>query len=257
MNTYCFTVDDNIRFLMEIARNRPKSMFEHPYLAMYRRLHEAYGVKVQLNLFYRLGDFDLSQMPDTYYGEWEENADWLKLSFHSDREIVDPYAFSDYEEVYEDCKKVNNEILRFASPAALAKTTTIHWCQTTEEGVRALTDHGVQGLLGLFGNAQNPKTSYSLAEDYAKELRKGKTLNINGVSFAAIALILNNHSEEGIIQKLNTIRDRDAIKVMIHEQYFYADYPGYQSDFEKKLSASFAFLQQNGYISKHFEELIQ
>ena len=257
MKTYCFTVDDNIRFLKEITRNRLSSIFDHPYLAMYRRLHEEFGVKVQLNLFYRLGDFDLSQMSDTYYGEWEENADWLKLSFHSDREIVDPYAFSAYDEVYRDCKKVNEEILRFASPSALAKTTTIHWCQATEEGVRALADHGIQGLLGLFGNVQNPKTSYSLAEEYAKELRAGKTLKIHGISFAAIAIILNNHSEEDIVQKLNTLQDRNAIKVMIHEQYFYADYPGYQSDFESKLSACFAFLHRNGYASKHFEELLQ
>ena len=27
-------------------------MFDHPYLAMYRRLHEKFGLKVQLNLFY-------------------------------------------------------------------------------------------------------------------------------------------------------------------------------------------------------------
>lgn len=257
MKTYCFTVDDNIRFLMEIARNQPESIFDHPYLSMYRRLHRDFGVKIQLNLFYRTGDFDLSLMPDTYYGEWEENADWLKLSFHSDCEIVDPYAFSDYEEVYRDCQKVHDEILRFASPSALAKTTTIHWCQTTREGVQALADHGVMGLLGLFGNTENPKTSYSLPEEYAKDLRKGITMEIGTMRFAAISVILNNHSEEVIIQKLNTLADRDAIKVMIHEQYFYPDYEGYQPNFEEKLRVAFATLRENEYQSVFFEDLLR
>jgi hypothetical protein len=163
-------------------------------------------VKVQLNLFYRLGDFDLSQMPDTYRREWAENADWLKLSFHSDCEIEDPYISSGYEEVYEDCKKVHENIIRFASPAPLAKTTTIHWCQTTEDGVRALADLGIKGLLGLFGNSQNPKTSYSIREEQAKELRRGKTLKIGEVHFAAIAMVLNNYSEEEILEKLSTMK---------------------------------------------------
>ena len=43
---FCFTVDDNIRFLKEITENRYQSIFDHPYLAMYRRLHEEFDLKV-------------------------------------------------------------------------------------------------------------------------------------------------------------------------------------------------------------------
>lgn len=256
MKTYCFTVDDNIRFLKELAELRPVSLFDHPYLGMYRRLHEAHGVKVQLNLFYRLGDFDLSQMPDCYRREWEENAHWLKLSFHSDHENFHPYEAAGYNEVFEDCRKVNAEILRFASPSNLAKTTTVHWCQTTEDGVRALKGHGILGLLGLFGNANRPKTSYSLAEAYAAELRQGSTLCVEEMHFAAITSVLNNYSREEILAKLDDLQCRDALKVMIHEQYFYPDYPAYQPDFEAKLSACFARLNELGYHSRLFEEVL-
>ena len=51
MKTFCFTVDDN--FLKELTEGNYNSIFDHPYLALYRRLHERYGLKVQLNLFYR------------------------------------------------------------------------------------------------------------------------------------------------------------------------------------------------------------
>ena len=99
---FCFTVDDNIRFLKELNGQQYPSIFSHPYLAMYRRLHEKYGLKVQLNLFYEADGFDLSQMTDKYRDEWLENSDWLKLSFHSRRENVEPYRSSGYREVYED-----------------------------------------------------------------------------------------------------------------------------------------------------------
>ena len=78
MRNFIFTVDDNIRFLKEINEREYESIFEHPYLAMYRRLHEKYGLKVQLNLFYEMEGFDLSRMTTRYKDEWKENADWLK-----------------------------------------------------------------------------------------------------------------------------------------------------------------------------------
>ena len=92
-------------------------MFDHPYLAMYWRLHKKFGLKVQLNLFYRMENFDLSQMSAVYYEEWKENSDWLKLSFHSDLENVKPYESSGYDVVYEECKRAHEQIKRFASPA--------------------------------------------------------------------------------------------------------------------------------------------
>ena len=44
MKWFCYTVDDNIRFLKEINERRPNSLFDHPYLAMYKRLHKQFGL---------------------------------------------------------------------------------------------------------------------------------------------------------------------------------------------------------------------
>lgn len=256
MKTFCFTVDDNIRFLKEITESNYKSIFEHPYLAMYKRLHDEFGLKVQLNLFYRMDGFDISQMSAAYYAEWEEHADWLKLSFHSDFENVKPYEFTGYDEVYLDCKKVNDQILRFASPAALAKTTTVHYCLVTAEGLKALTDSNVLGLLGLFGNKEKPITSYGIEDNEAEKIRMGETLKIGETNFASIDIVLNCFSKESILEQLENMTDRSCIKVMIHEQYYYADYKSYQPDFEDKLRATFSFLNVHGYKSNFFEDLI-
>ena len=256
MKTFCFTVDDNIKFLKEISQRNYKSIFEHPYLAMYKRLHEEFNLKVQLNLFYRTENFDLSKMSSAYCSEWEENADWLKLSFHSDFENVKPYEFSGYDEVYQDCKMVNEQILRFSSPSSLAKTTTIHYCLTTTEGLNALAKNNVLGLLGLFGDNKNRLTSYGLGESEVARIREGEIVRSGTIHFAPIDIILNGFSKQQILMQLENLLTRKNIWVMIHEQYFYDDYEHYQPDFEEKLAATFSFLRTHGYGSVFFEEMI-
>ncbi|MBQ1256676.1 MAG: hypothetical protein IIX93_05325 [Clostridia bacterium] len=254
MKKFCFTVDDNIRFLQALSTENADSLFSNPSLAMYKRLHEKYRLKVQLNLFYEMPGFDLSQMTDRFKAEWAENSHWLKLSFHSRLENVDPYRASGYNEVYTDCAAVHNEILRFAGSASLGKTTTIHYCRTTEEGLRALRDLGVQGLLGLFGTDEVPRDSYSLPESDASLLRKGDILHRHGFDFYSIDLVMNLYDREELLHRLRSLLNRNKLRVMIHEQYFYPDYPNYQPDFEEKLDQAFGFLHKNGYESCFAEE---
>ena len=256
MKTFCFTVDDNIIFLKQTTERGYKSIFDHPYLKMYKRLHEKFNLKIQLNLFYRTAGFDLSMMSDRYKSEWKENCDWLKLSFHSDENNVKPYEFSDYDEVFGDAERVNREILRFASADSLAKTTTVHYCLTTKDGARAVADNGVLGLLGLYGTEENPETSYSVDMESASEIRAGNIVKVGDISHAAIDVVLNCFSLEENLRRLSLLTGREGIRVMIHEQYFYPDYKWYQPDFEEKLESAFSFLISHGYESSFFEELI-
>jgi len=253
---FCFTVDDNIRFLKEITETKPKSIFDHPYLDLYRRLHREFDLKVQLNLFYRLQEYDLSQMSGEYREEWESNAHWLKLSFHSDHRKSWPYAASGYEELFRDCKRVNDQIVRFASHSSLAKTTTIHCCRATKEGLAALSDLRVKGLLGLFGTRENPRMSYGIEEEKAELLRRGAMIRKGDLSFFAIDIVLNCFSKEEILRQLEELAYRQQINVMIHEQHYYADYKAYQPDFEEKLRAAFDWLRTGGYESAFLEECL-
>ena len=254
MKKFCFTVDDNIIFLEKLTCGNYKSIFAHPYLGLYKKLHEKYDLKIQLNLFYESDGFDLSQMTDKYRGEWAANADWLKLSFHSKREIPKPYEYSGYGEVFENCEKVHRQILRFASERSLAKTTTLHYCLATEDGIRALEELGVRGLLGLYGSADSPRSSYCSDEIESEQIRCGQTVVRNGIAYAGIDIVLNSFTTSEIISRLNELSDRELIKVMIHEQYFYPSDRHYQPDFEEKLDAAFARLAFGGYESTFFED---
>lgn len=250
---FLFTVDDNIRFLKELTAGACASIFDHPYLAVYRRLHEKYGLCVQLNLFWECEGFTLADMTDRYRAEFAANAAWLKMSFHSRIENVHPYREAPYAEVYADCDAVQREILRFAGEDVLAKTTTLHFCTATAEGVRAMYDTGTRGLLGLYGDIESPRTSYQTKETAAARIRAGEVVTEDGIAYAAIDIVLNCFSRAENAEKLSRLLGRPLIKVMIHEQYFYPDYGYYQPDFEEKLDAVFATLTDAGYQSTFFE----
>lgn len=256
MKSFIFTVDDNVRFLRELNEGEHNSIFEHPYMAMYKRLHEKYGVSVQLNLFYETEDFDLSEMTEGYRSEWRKCSDWLKMSFHSRRENVKPYEHSPYSEVSLDRLLTECAIVRFAGIEILAKTTTIHYCLLTAEGIEAVTESGTRGLLGLYGTQDAPRTSYQTNEADGDRIRAGEIVYDAGIAYAGIDIVLNMYSTDEIMQRLHSLLGRDVIKVMIHEQYFYPDYKRYLPDFEEKLDKTFEMLTKNGYKSVFFEEII-
>ena len=103
MNNYHFFIEDNIWFLRDLNREQPASIFDHPYTAMLKRLHEKFGMKVQLDIFIETEGFSLEDMTDKYKAEWQANADWLCFGFHARTEFPeDPYLNATYDEVYKD-----------------------------------------------------------------------------------------------------------------------------------------------------------
>ena len=152
MNRVCaFFIDDVIWCLRDIARERPKSIFDNPFMAGLKRAHDMYGLKVQLNLFYRtdyfygMDEFTLADMPDSYKAQWQDNADWIKFGFHALQEFPD-YPFVNVS--YADVKKLNGmisgEVARFAGNGMYATAVVPHWGPMSKEGCKALADSGMK-----------------------------------------------------------------------------------------------------------------
>ena len=151
MKTAYFFVDDVIWCMRDIAREKPKSIFDNAFLAMMKKAHDLYGLTVQLNLFYRTDffygndEFTLAQMPDTYKSEWEANSDWLKLAFHAKQEFPDyPYVNATYEDVKANYEAIINEVIRFAGEKSVARAVIPHWLPISKAGCQALYDCGVR-----------------------------------------------------------------------------------------------------------------
>ena len=150
-----FYIDDVIFCFRDLAREKPKSIWDHFYFAAFREAHEKYGLRVQMNIFYRNdfyygargAEFTLKDMPDTWKHEFQAAKDWLRFGFHSYSEFPDyPWINASYDDVVWTWKVLTREVERFAGPGMFAYATTPHWGPMSKEGCVALKDCGVKAI---------------------------------------------------------------------------------------------------------------
>jgi len=261
---YRLSLDDNIWFLKDIADHADvyRSIFENPYLGLFRQVHELYGTKVHFNLYYQTEGFNLSQFPDKYKGEWKDNAGWLRLSFHALQNDPDmPYKNAGYDTVKKDCELVMDQIRRFAGEELMDQVTTLHWGEATVEGCRALRDSGYTALAGYF-NLEKEPVSYYLEGEQRKHLNQRFIWRDNreGIIFNRIALVINTIPLEQVVPFLDGLRSGSRkpayVDLMIHEQYFYPFYRDYQPDYGQKVLSSVKWAEENGYKPAFLGECI-
>ena len=276
---YRVSSDDNIIFLQDITENKDvyNSIFDNPYLLVYKKAHDLYGAKIHLNLFYeyhpeekgRFTDknrkyFNLSMMTDKFKDEFQANSDWLKLAFHSNSEFPDaPYKNATAEQITDDCAKICREIVRFAGAECISDSTTVHYGAVTKAGVRALRSLGFKSLTGYFERSASgsPVVAYYTDGEILDHLG-GRDFwydTQEDMIFARIDSVLNIGSFEQVmasVKKAATDPHRGGfVSVMIHEQYFYDDYVRHLPDFEKRVLESCKYLYENGYKGAHMSDV--
>lgn len=258
---YCFTLDDNIRFLEESVRGGLPSLFQHPYPALLRRCHQIYGAKFQLNMYdsYAPGGFSLAQAPACWREELEANADWLRFSFHArHNDPPFPYENASPGALLDDYRAVMGQLRRIAGRAATDATTTLHYVCAPKQACAALREEGVRGLVGMFYPLPGREAlRYYLTPAQAGLLQRRPLWRDEetGLTFACNDLVLNAVPLGEIAPRL-AARPKDFYHVMIHEQYFYPDYEAYQPDFAQKVEAALAWFQEQGLRSCFLEELL-
>jgi hypothetical protein len=254
---YRLSLDDNIWFLRDISNNsgKYKSIFENAYLAFYKQLHDTFGTKVHINIYYQTDGFNLSQMTTKFKNEWKENSGWLRLSFHALQNDPDnPYIRSGYDEVKRDCEKVNEQIIRFAGEELMGPVTTLHWGEATVEGSRALRDagytcqvsdfvieNGVQ-IISMYLNLE--QTRHIIDRSIWRDNREG-------IIFSRDSIVINTFEVDKIVPFLEELK-KDAHKsvyldLLMHEQYFYPFYKNYQPDYRQKVTTAVKWAADKGY----------
>lgn len=223
-----FFIDDVIWLFRDLTRKRPKSMFDLPYLAGLKKAYDLYGVKSQLNVFYRTcfwygnDEFSLSDMTDAYKQEFIENSHWLKFAFHAKEEWPDyPYVNADYDLVDQNFKLVRDEIFRFAGENSFTYSVVPHWAPMSKEGVMALKDNGIKVTYATFGEKkewdgdQNSLPyGHSFRLIHNKKLETGVYTKVTRDNAIASALCSYNHVTEeeykSKIGKFGTIKDKET-----------------------------------------------
>ncbi len=258
---YCFTLDDNIRFLEESTLSGATSIFDHPYMRLFQEMHLRYNAKFQFNMFYSYtpDGFSLADVPDCWRNELEANADWMRFSFHARyNDPPFPYEQSTAEEIRKDYCDVMRHIQRIAGKAATNSTTTLHYVCTTKQACIALKKCGIRGLIGMFYPMEGREAlRYYLTPEQADQVREKSFWEDpeTGLVFVRNDMVLNTVDLGHIRSEL--ARDKKIFyQVMIHEQYFYQDYVHYQPDFTAKVEAALAYFTEIGLSSYFLEDLI-
>ncbi len=148
-----FYIDDTIWVLRDITRQKPDSIFDNAFMKMLKEANDKYGVKFQLNLFYRTDcfygydEFSLADVTDAYKDEFKANSHWLKFAFHAMQEFPDyPHINATYGDTKSLFEMIEREVFRFAGKDSFAYSVCPHWIPVSKEGVRALADCGVKLL---------------------------------------------------------------------------------------------------------------
>ena len=127
---YNFYIDDNIFLFTDLAKQRPKSAFDHFYLKRLREIHRRWGLRLTLNCFYHNAhqEFTLAEMPDCYRQEFIEQSDWLKFSFHSYSEFPDrPYEEVELSQFCADYDLVRGHLQRICGEQSFIAPINVHW----------------------------------------------------------------------------------------------------------------------------------
>ena len=267
---YRISVDDNILFLQDLNENKDvyKSIFDNPYLAVYKKAHDTFGAKVHMNLFYEYNAdamvnfsahkkyFNLSMMTDRFKDEFTANADWLRFSMHSHAEFPpNPYANETRETIDTHIREIHREIRRFAGDACLSNVCTTHFGSGNREVVSTLRNHGYRALTGYFTHTDSgdPLVSYYYTADEVSEVchRDFWRDEKQDITFGRIDTVLNTLNPDNLIPTLEEIKAdsgrRGFLSMLIHEQYFYSDYILYLPFFEDLIMNACRFAHENGY----------
>lgn len=277
---YRLSSDDNILFLQDINDHKDTytSIFDNPYLAMYKKAHDDFGATVQLNIHWEYEadnqyfsdpsrkDFNLSMMTDKFKEEWIANSDWLRLSFHArEPQTCKPYEHTDMKTITADAEKIYREVIRFAGEETLCvHNTTIHWGECTLDGVRAMSNLGTRGLYGYFYLRDGkPFVSYFYPEYLIEHIdtRDFWMDTEEDILCGKIDLVLNSYPLEEIIPKLEEVKAKKGnygcVEIMIHEQYFHEDYVNYIPEFRQIVWDACKWCADNGYKGYFMQDVME
>jgi len=260
---YRFAVDDNIFFMRDIAQKKYKSLFDCFYLDIYRELHNKYGAKFVLNIYYATEDgFTIKDFPESYKGEWKGNAEWLRLAFHAYANMPDrPYQYAQPAKLIEDLDLVKEQICRFAGEETYSPPTIIHWGMVQPAALKALYERGVRVLSGYFCKWGGVWDINYLQDEVRSEYmsRHDALMDFESkIVFSKIDIVCNCTPIEQIVSRLAPLNEdpnqAEIMDLLTHEQYFWPFYSDYIPDHAQRLDKAIRWCTEQGYKPVLFHE---
>ena len=213
------SIDDATAIFMDIYRNEPESIFDNAILSKLKHLHDAYGLKVTLYVYEILDDFAIWQMPLDYKKEFIENADWLKIGFHSISDDNPETSGMTLDEFSAEYRRTESAVSRFAGYDSVAHVLRLHYWYATSEMTDFLNKQGVTGLLC----SEEPSQSYDLTEKQEEKLYDSRDGRLTG-EMTYYVTDLRLEDEEDISAALAARKKDHIIVLFTHAWCFEENY---------------------------------
>ncbi len=253
-------IDDHSFFFRDILKNDYKSIFDCFYLAKLRELHRNFGAKFNLNCFNTTPerDFSLSMFPDKYRSEFEDNAGWLRLAFHSENEFPGiPYLNATPEQLAADFDLVARELKRIAGSAYHAGLQ-IHFADVPPDCYQVLADRGVKMLQTRGrerGSTARKLCDYHLPDNILAYLWDNQgwmhfdtgMIFYNGMMPKTCEWTPVDKTESSILERISVPAKSHLINIAGHEQYWWPFYKNFVPDIYERWATALRFVVERGY----------
>jgi hypothetical protein len=253
-------IDDHSFFFRDILKNDYKSIFDCFYLAKLRELHRDFGAKINLNCFNTTPErgFRLSMFPDKYKPEFEDNAHWLRLAFHSENEFpAIPYLNATPEQLAADFDLVAKELKRIAGSAYHAGLQ-IHFADVPPDCYQVLADRGVKMLQTRGrerGSTARKLCDYHLPDSILEYLNDNQgwmhfdtgIIFYNGMMPKTCEWTPVDEMESAILERISIPAKSHLINIAGHEQYWWPFYKNFVPDIYERWATALRLVVERGY----------
>lgn len=207
--------DDVSICMKELTNNSDKysSAFDVPFLGELKKLHESTGAKFTLYVYEMDGGYDISQFPQKYADEFDQNSGWLKVGYHAMSPSISKDSISMSSVFIPSFDRVDS-ILSAKFKSAKTNTIRLHYFHATQEEVEHIKEKGITTLLA----ADDDRISYSLPESDNTNLLSEEQLKKNGMTY-----ISTDHRCERDNTIAGIIRNAgdDEVVIFTHEWAYY------------------------------------
>lgn len=236
---YHFSIDDIFESLIEVTdRNIP--LFEHPYFALLKDLHNKYGTHVSLYVFFqremqgRLRT--LSEVRDLK-NELEQAGNWIHFGPHALDFDTRPYNQSpeDQVKVFDATYK---EIDRFAGKNTYAELVRLHFYSESYELADYFKSHGVMSLLSTDREAG----SHRMPQQIKDGLLGVGEASYEGAHFIRTQFRVEFFVQDGLDERAIEILFRESFKKFGYVTLYTHEYELVRKEVLEKLELSLKVL---------------
>ena len=243
---------DDVQYcMMDLQTNADTytSIFDNPFFAMLKDLHDTYGAVVSLYLFLTNSMDGISGYPDKFAVDFTDNADWLKFGLHQGGSN---YASTTAQTALTDYNTFTSNIVRIAGTVdAIDRCPRLGNFAGNSDSMLAMRDADA-GIVGLL-SAYDTRNSYYLSSaDSAFVYKHGRLYDtVNRLTFFRSLMAMEAQAPTNTLPPLRTlagVNGSDYAILMMHEYGVYGSDYVISTPMKDRLVYACNFAKQNGYV---------